>query len=491
MVAVDSPGHLWPLVEALQRLPCLAEQNDRNMVVRLLNYQLGPLQVEEHSRAVWHLLSIVEVCSRHPDGLTTLLEVVAMLDQDSIYMSDVRRIVSQMTALPIWSAEERDQLFTLLSGMIVSDFVDLYWQVAGTGAPDLPAPVTYREAFLTLETLNANPDGLPKPLVFLEYLAGRVRPELGIELRRWADRQAHKLVLSTQLQALRRTVRTPPPGPRTNSPAYLVVQLQYEGVSGDYYRLSHWRQLDLTAGWHPERGTDFVGSLDETKRRLAELIEDVEASWARYQPDIRLEVVLPSELLNLDVDQWPWEVTSELPEPVGCRYAVVVRSLERMQTRHWHRAWHVRWQVLNAQSNGGETVAPESVCWGESRKERALRALVADFENDTRLVSLALSEPPHPATRGRAETAVALRAGVPIILWHREDCGSDEFMSAVREVLHGKDPESILQRTRQLRTNAFAEEGEHAVRHLSLLWDDPERLVVPVDAGPPEGVTAA
>jgi hypothetical protein len=269
-----------------------------------------------------------------------------------------------------------------------------------------------------------------------------------------------------------------------------VLLLNYEGGSGERYRLSHWRQLDLTTGWHPERGDDIIGSIDQIRRRIAILIEGVEVDWARYQPDIRIEIVLSSELLNLDIDQWPWESDSLLPEPVGCRYAVVIRSLERMQRKQWHRTWHARWEALNRQLKNNGAIVPSSGRRGESSAEPALRALAADFENDSEIVCLVLSAPPQAAAAGRDEVTVGLRAGVPIMVWHRKDCGS-EFESAVRELLHSTGPGTILQRMRQLRANAFAEDGPHVGDHLTLLWDDPERIVVPSDAGPPKGESAA
>lgn len=484
-------GTLWPLVRALQQLPCLASLGERNFVVRMLADEFGQFQVDEHPSAVRHLYSIVEVCCRRPDGLNKLLEVVSRLDQGTRHLVEVERIIADRTALELWPAEDRDQVFALLSGIVFPDLVALYRQVAGASAPELPAQTTYREVFRTLETLNADPAGLPKPIVFVEHLASRVRPELSIELRRWADRQASRLGIITELQALRRAFQAPPPGPPPNSPAYLVLLLQHAGLTGDRYQLCHWYQLDLSDGWHPERGEDFVGSIGQIKHRVAELIESVETAWARYQPEIRIEVVLSSELLNLDVDQWPWEADTALPIPVGCRYTVAIRSLERMQTGKWHRPWHARWAVLNTQLNATGAIAPESGRRGESGDEKALRNLIADFENNSQLVSLMLSEPPRPAAGGRHEVTVGLRAGVPIMVWHRQDCDSADFLATVQELLHGDGLGSVLQRTRQIRANAFVADSSHVGHFLALLYDDPERLIVPSDVGPPRGASVA
>lgn len=488
-------GVLWPLVQALLRVPCLAELADRNLVVRMLADELGdPLPVDEHPKAVHHLFSLAAVCARRPDGLPSLLVVLDRLEPGSRQMIEVSRIIDQMTAAELWPQEERDRLFGLLSGVVVPDIIEIYRFVSGTLAPELSVQTTYREVFRALETLNAGPDGLPKPLTFVEHLAGRVRFELAVELRRWADRQAARMEILTELQALRRHLgqsapRTPPP----KAPAYLVLQLQREGPSGDVYRLGHWRQLDLSDGWHPERGEDFVGDIDEVKYRVAALVEAVEAEWARYEPDIRLEFVLSRELLNLGVDQWQWETDTVIPEPLGCHFPVAVRDLERMRSSKWHRYWYGRWKELKIQLDKLGAVSVESSYWSKLYDANGIRDLIAHFARQLNLVSVVLGEPPRRNALGRDEVAVALRAGFPLIVWHREDCGSEEFVTTVRELLHGDGPEHVLERARMVRANAFAA-GPHA-RHvghdLTLLWDDPQRLVVPANPAAPEGVTAA
>ena len=489
MAPSSAGGTLWPLVKALQLLPCMGSSQDRNFVVRLLADRLGTIQIDESPKPHQHILSIVEVAARRPDGLPALLDIVRELDEGTRYLREVERIIASRTALELWPEEERERLFALLSGMIFKDLVELYRQVAGANAPELPVETSYREVFLTLETLNADPDGLPKPIVFVEHLASGRRSELSIELRRWSDRQASRLGVITELQKMRRASQAPPPGPPPNSPAYLVFLLRRVGLTGERYQLCHWSQLDLSEGWHPERGEDFFGQLDEIRVQVATLIESVETKWARYQPDIRIEMVLSGELLNLDVDQWPWEVESPLPPlPIGCRYAFAIRSLERMQAGKWHRSWHTRWSVLTDQVKNG-VIPPESGRRAEA--DGAIRSLVADFENNPDVVSLMLSKPPDPATDGGAEVAVGLRAGLPIIVWSREDCDSEDFLAAVGNLLHGDGPGTVLQRARAIRTTAYESHAGHVGHHLALMWDDPERLVVPADLGPPRDPTEA
>lgn len=490
-------GTLWPLVYTLQKITCLADRNDRNLVARMVCDELGEqLPFEEHKHAVGHLYSLAEVCTHHPKGLTTLLRVLERIEQGSKPMKALRAIVAEMTALEILPAEETKRLFTLLHGVVVADIADIYDAIAGPAAPRLREQTTYLEVFRALEALNSDPTGIPKPLLLVEHIAARVRPELAIELRRWVEQQAARMDLVPELKVLRDNIGetqaplTPPP----SSVAYLVVQLQREGSTGDQYRLSHWRQLDLSDGWTPNRGPDLVDDLSAMKEHVAALIEEVEEKWGQYGPDIHIEIILPSEIISLDVDQWPWETNTLIPEPIGCRYPLVVRSLDRMVRRSWHRPWLRRWDELHAQLTNGGVIHRDSTCWSRSAGKDGLRELISKFERKPKLVSLVLSAPPQVEKAGQDEVAVGLRAGVPLMVWHREKCDSAEFVAMVEELLHGEDePHHLLERVRLARATAF-EEGaaaRHVCGELTILWDDPARVVVPTPPAAPEGMSVA
>ncbi len=86
---------------------------------------------------------------------------------------------------------------------------------------------------------------------------------------------------------------------------------------------------------------------------------------------------------------------------------------------------------------------------------------------------------------GEPEVFVGLCLGLPIIVWRREDCESDEFLTAVGGLLHGDVPGDVLQRLRQIGTTAYRSHAGQVGHLLVLMWDDPGRLVVPADLGPP------
>ncbi|WP_330276151.1 hypothetical protein OG205_11305 [Lentzea sp. NBC_00516] len=490
-------GALWPLVEGMRLIPCLRDRNGRNLVARLVCDELGQqLPFEEHDRATDHLFSIAEVCRQHAEGLATLMLVLERIEQGSKHVVALRDALRVMAAPRLWPLEESARLFRLLDGAVLPDVSEIYHAVVGLSAPSLSVRATHIDVLRALETLNADPSGIPRPLAFVERLAVKVPPELAAELRRWSDRQAAHMGLTAELVAVRREAvetldRT---ALRPRSEAYLILQVQREGAVGDKYRLSHWRQLGRSAEWSPLRGPDVVGDLESVKVRVAELVEEIEDEWAHFRPDIRIEFVLPSEIINLDVDQWPWETDSPISEPMGCRYPVVVRSLERMTKRKWYRWWCDRWDELLLQLSDTGAVQRESAWWSRQASEDGLRKLTSAFARTPKLVSLVLSAPPSADMVGRDEVAAGLRAGVPLILWHREKCDTVEFVTIVENLLHGDgDPHDLLERVRQARVTAY-EQGAvpgHVGEKLTVLLDDPVRVVVPRDPGPPERASVA
>ncbi|MEV0676147.1 hypothetical protein AB0I60_06435 [Actinosynnema sp. NPDC050436] len=487
---------MWQLVDSLSRIPVLGELQGRSLVVRMLCEELGEvLPIEERPYQLMHLYDIVVACRQRPLGLSALVRVVDRLDKGSRHMVEVRDAVFDMTVLPFWPADVRHTVLTLLREVNVEDVDEVYASVAGPTAPRLPSNSGYLNAFSLLETLNARPDGLPKPLVFIEHLAARARPEVALELHRWTTAQGERLGLVEELRAVRHDIRSAKAAltRHRESNGFLVFSLQRIGATGDRFELVHWHQLGLQDGWYPMRVAEHVGDLESVKHKVIELIVRVEADWAEFDPVYRVEFVLSAEMLNLDVDQWNWETDPDgEPQLLGCRYPVVVRSLERMGKRQWHREWRSRWAELAVQLDTTGTVDPVATCWGRDGDPGGPRALTAAFDQRPAAVALVLGAPPRAESSGRDEIAVGLRAGVPLVLWHRERC-DERFFAAARDLLHAGGRHDLLERVRLARIEAFKRGSDDEVcgGALTILYDDPHRMMVPLHPRAPEGASAA
>ncbi|MEV0681470.1 hypothetical protein AB0I60_33605 [Actinosynnema sp. NPDC050436] len=488
-------GVLLPLVTALVKLPSLADPTTRSSVTRLLADELRePLTISDHPNAVVHLSHLAEHCTERPKRWGALLRILEMMeDESSRPMQDLRRHIGMMHTLDLFEPDDLTRLLKLLGGIVVPDIAEIYRAVAGDAASGLGRATTYVEVFAVLENLNSRPDGIPRPIVFIEHVAVKVRKDLGIELRLWVDEQAAKREIAAEVAALRENLRVDPPDdwpPRPGTVAYLLMALRGEGPSGDLYRLTPARHLGVTPQWSPRVGTDRVGSLEAIQAHVAELVEQAERDWAAFEPDIRVEFALDRDNINLAVDQWPADNDETVPEPLGSRYQVVVRSLERNSDDKYLRVWRKRWRALAGQARTCRPVDRDGCVRAQDASQDGVRELRSMLSRRHEVVALLLSGPPKDDPEPQDEITSAVKAGVPLILWHRK-CGPDKnLVRAVEYLLHDEDDEHpFLERVRRARATAFGERHvAHPCGELSVLYDDPMRRVLPHRAAPPEEV---
>lgn len=408
------------------------------------------------------------------------------------WMVPVDPIVAPPELLPVVPEAERQELRELLVRLDPPDLHAAFLEAVEPG-PDIPLSCPSAWAgYRFLEARNNRADGLPPCLVFVEALARRGDDATARLLRAWNDRQAARLNVSDRLAELRRTRPEVTPSGAAST-AYLVVQLERHGRVSDHYWLRYWRHTDPT-GWNPVPGTPDILSMEQIERRVEELVVEAETELAAFPGQIVLEFVLPRELLNLRVDQWSKHSDTPHPTPLGMEYPVVLRSLDRMHTRQWHRPWRRRWQERHVQ--------PDRLRAYESDGD--LNQLERSLLSDHGLLALVLGSP--PAVRGDRhgvdEVVVALRHGVPVLVWHRSDCRRADFRRTVRWLLDGtvsELPEKVRQsRLRALPTdtpfetptdlsrdtaNAGTDHDDGGAEHdFAVLVDDPDRpldLIVP------------
>lgn len=471
---------LWVLVDALEQVQVMRDPNSRTLCLDLLAVRLGfTLQAQSHAVTRTHLLSIVLACNQHRSGLHMLIEVLDKMEPRSTAVRRASQVLDSMRAADLLADRDRERLLDVFSRATCTHVAELCRAAAGPVAAE-PAeePRKLADALVYLERLNARSDGVPPVVVFVEHLARHLDGPSVDQLREWNDHQARKLDVVDQLRSLRHQ------DVEANShdryvEACLVLRIERRGFDRNIFVLTDWRQIDPT-GWYPQRGDDFIGTLAEIEAQVADLVEEAEAHWARHAASIRVEFLLPHELLNLPVDQWKLEASTDLPQPLGLRYQVVLRSLERARTHRWHREWRQRWAKLRSSRDYSVNGAPMTHwCSSRTRDLGALERLLVLREE---LVSLVLSAPPPPVrTTIVDEVVVGLRNGLPVMIWHRDDGSHRPFDAAVRPLLKGLG--ELPERVRLLRGRApgVIRSNGRVGGHVSLLWDDPDRPVEPVE----------
>jgi hypothetical protein len=88
-------------------------------------------------------------------------------------------------------------------------------------------------------------------------------------------------------------------------------------------------------------------------------------------------------------------------------------------------------------------------------------------------VGVVLTSPPHPRPMLPQEITVALRVGIPLIIWDRTD-GPSQAAVALAGLLEdvAKLPGAFAERRRQSQLQDSGKLSEDPVQHTSLLYDD-------------------
>jgi hypothetical protein len=460
------------LVDALCRMPFMSDAEDRRIFVTALARTVGNLpDIRDNTRTRIHVIEIVQACMSHPRGLHGLAVTLELFAPQQAATADVADLIRSWPVFDVVTDEERRHVHALLARAEYLN-AEAFWYAATDEIAPLPAqPIrTLCAAFDHLAGLNARPDGLPPVLAFVEYVAARLADELAERLRRWNDSQADRLGLAGKLGELRELAAASPV--TAPAPPCLVVQLAEHGIDSDLYVLSHWIQ-HRPGRWHPARGEDQIVTLSNVESVVEELVNQAEAVWGKQPGQVSLEFVLPTMLLNEAVDWWSTNKDSLEPVPLCLDYPVVIRSLERMRAEQYHRFWRNRWQALLSSSS-------MSIYWALEKNDD-IGLWNARLRYNEAISVVVLGEPPMPSrTRGMNRLRMALRAGVPIILWDRREQHDENLKGAIDVLLAGA-PLTLARRVKELRSRAVvadaAVRNNHIGRHLTILWDDPDRMV--------------
>jgi hypothetical protein len=172
------------------------------------------------------------------------------------------------------------------------------------------------------------------------------------------------------------------------------------------------------------------------------------------------------------VDQWQVGLGDIV---LGLQYPIVVRSLDRIrQARNANADWKAKWARI---SEIGVQDGDTAVMWLAEDASEQLSRLYVNLTGPAAPVCLCLAITPVPAKCGAL--LAALRAGVPVLLWCRRPAPD------IRAVLSGLVGLSAVGRLKDLPRRVFhfrreaaavGEDQEHLAHHLTLLWDDADRI---------------
>ncbi|MEU4761909.1 hypothetical protein AB0H12_01565 [Actinosynnema sp. NPDC023794] len=481
------------IVAVLMRCECLRTDQGRAMLVSLLSDALEePVSLEGYEVPL-QLLGVVRRCRRHAGGLRDLVECLRVMDPYAPELTELGDLGDEWAACRALPIKDWDRMAELLKSVRLAD--DPFDErrelrrlagVATDGHCD-DLPVRCRSVwslFLHLADHNARPGALPPAMVLVDRLARGLGDGVVAEQLLGCTRQLAETFGVTDLVEPDRW-RTARASEGDGDVVHLVFEVDPLPAGEDEVVLSHWLHWE-GHGWHGRRRGDAAVRREDLEGEVDRVIATLEAELgvtpaAETVSAIVIEFVLPWEMVNTAVEFWPKASPSDATVPLAVDHPVLVRSLERARAQRYWLAWKRRWSAVS-----GEGARPY---WSLADGVRDLTGMAVEL-HDASIVSLVLSEPPGDR-RGRAwdEAAMALRAGIPIIIWDREDCSSSHFHEAVTSLFAAGAVRRLPHRLAQLRREALLAENSdepHAGRTLAVLWDDAERLPNPLtsDRGP-------
>lgn len=475
-------------VDVLERTPLMRSPTSRLLLLDQLRDRLGSFPLREHSELRLQTAELVHACIRIADGLDRLVETVEHLEPATQEAIELRRLQDTWEAADALTQVDWEHLRPALEQLHPTNLGTIYQRAT---EHRLPGPPTWCDnawhAFIHLAGQNAGPDGLPPSLVFLELLEDLLDAQAARRVRIRNRRVASQQGLAAERERRRAYLRAGGELP-VDASVYLVIQIEprLDADRQEAYTISPFHQWRGPESWHSRRRKPRIALRHELEHQVERLIEETEVEWTDHVGPIVIEFILPWELLNADVDWWRMETDSPRPIVLAMDYPVVVRSLERHRTPRWHRTWQRRWQQLQIHPAGS------LVRWSRPNGDDYLNRLETELKADDRVVCLVLSEPPaRLGERGQQEVFAALRAGLPVIIWHRNNCGAPAFRRAVSDLVAEGGLAELPARARRLRQRALqldpALRTDHVGRHLTVLWDDPERrpdlLGAPIGTG--------
>lgn len=207
---------------------------------------------------------------------------------------------------------------------------------------------------------------------------------------------------------------------------------------------------------------DRAYSVEELPGMLDELFEQVVDELCRCQNNLIIELMVPLGLLNCAADRWALQRGLRASVPFGVPYRVVLRSWERSYDPLCRRIapfWKKKWNRIQS-SNG------PSYIWKNLEIEPSAATLheLAD--------SVLIGFVPEP----NVVLGQLVEAGVPIAAWPRESSVSGQLETCL--AMLARQPMRWPELIREYRCAAHSgTDPEHLGYHLSVLWDDPNKIL--------------
>ncbi|MFD5127947.1 VMAP-C domain-containing protein [Streptomyces olindensis] len=471
---------LLQLTEVLCELGCVEDAPSRVQFASLLAGQLRRPVDLRGVRLREDVVSLVTAALSVPGGEHVLVGVVRILE-GAPAGDELERLITPAPALtgPLSKEDEKSARVALSRGDLPAARLRDGLAEELTGL-DLPDGLTPDQLFTHLLEWNVQEDGLPPAVLLVDHAARLARTlDHRHALTAWVDDWAARAGLTAEVVARRdrrAAVVWSPDIPRT-----LVVAVEPARDGSTDVTVRTW--TNATPGrWDPRPGEPDTIPLDDLGRAVDQALRRGTQLWlvprepdagGLKEPPAYIEFLLPYDLMNHDVAGLTFAIGDGEPTPLGLRYGVHLRSLERMRTDNAvvRQQWQRRWAALK---HHGIAVHP----WREAdaRRQRAWQIALA---GETRSTAVLLDAPTGPPALEALKAAIA--EGIGLAVWDRRGVFMEERREVVTAVFAAValpvQLPSVMHRMRLNAESGAADAVQYLARNVGFLWDDPTRVV--------------
>lgn len=317
------------------------------------------------------------------------------------------------------------------------------------------------------ETENAH-----SPILLFAHALARRHPTIAQHCEEWRQQALAEPRLGL------RWPETPPPamaaGEDSGEVPVLTVSLDPVDLSPDTPAERNVYKVNIYY-WQTQRsvGDEKLCSLREAKAEVDRVLRAISYKYPAQATKLAVEFCLPLELLSSALEEWPKRKDTMGSIALGDDHPVVVRSIDGLKSGSRRPYWQQKWESFKASRH----VHPHPIAGAICRGHEYQPGSIYNHYHQSAVHCLALTDTPPSQLNRRTPLAELLEAGIPIALWPRQGAAGtpteDSIHQALHTLLHGGALESLPVRVQRARS--LAGEGE-IPRHLTLLWDDYDRI---------------
>lgn len=310
-------------------------------------------------------------------------------------------------------------------------------------------------------------DHHPPLLRLLKLIRQGLESEVGAFIETWLDDTcAEKGITLSDLSPH----VSPPPLQQQDTPIYVMVEISPVQPNSSHCNAQAWLYL----GEHTESllVCDSADAIDlSSQESITQFTDDlVEAlSESEYLPvgrheQVILEFILPLSMLSLEIDKWR-DLSGQV---LGHDYRITVRSQDRIRKKRWQRFWKP------IMSDDIQLLECSQVVNLEQFDKADHEQLVMEAKANAASVIFQFSPKDHHLI------GKYINAGLPVLLWPRLSCGDGNH--EIDKLFAEKCLSHLPKAVKNTRCDLANDIG----RHLTLLWDDKDRLPPTVNLQSPQ-----